>query len=212
MAGARKVYGRWMGWVSECECFQSYIDFELRHYNIEGAREVYRQFVQSHPFPSAWIRYITFEREYGNVFLTRKCYEEALDSLGDEYDKTDLFLSLADFETECHEIEPARFIFKLVLEGNPEHRVVEIMKKNARFEEQYGDRDKKDDAIYRMRRVQYEKLIEYHPFDYDNWIEYISLEENGNNRQQIEDLYVRSIANVPAYQEKQKWKLYIQLW
>ncbi|KZV39018.1 crooked neck-like protein 1 [Dorcoceras hygrometricum] len=50
------------------------------------------------------------------------------------------------------------------------------------------------------------------PLNYDAWFDYIWLEESVGDKNRIEDVYERAIANIPPAQEKRYWQRYIYLW
>ncbi|KAJ4835122.1 hypothetical protein Tsubulata_020181 [Turnera subulata] len=59
VAGARRVFERWMSWRPEEQAWLSYIEFELRYDEVARARGVYERFMECHP------QFVTLEKEKG---------------------------------------------------------------------------------------------------------------------------------------------------
>ncbi|GJW85532.1 crooked neck-like protein 1 [Tanacetum coccineum] len=78
--------------------------------------------------------------------------------------------------------------------------------------EHYVDRDETEDTIVSEKRFKYEEQVKNNPLDYDSWFDYIKLEESVGNKQMIQEVYERAIANVPPAEEKRYWQRYIYLW
>ncbi|GFP82521.1 crooked neck-like protein 1 [Phtheirospermum japonicum] len=211
LAGARRIFERWMNWMPDQQGWLSYIKFELRYNEVERARSIFERFVDSHPNVSAWIRFAKFEMKNGEIARARDCFERAVAKLGDEYDE-ELFVAFAVFEEKCKETERARCIYKYALDRIPKGRADAIYEKFVAFEKQCGDREGIEDAIVGRMRFQYEDEVRKNPLNYDAWFDYIRLEENVGDRQRIEDVYERAIANIPPAQEKRYWERYIYLW
>ncbi|KAL0408074.1 UNVERIFIED_CONTAM: Crooked neck-like protein 1 [Sesamum radiatum] len=200
VAGARQIFERWMKWAPDQQGWASYIKFELRYNEVERARLIFERFVDCHTKVSAWIRFAKFEMKNGEIARARNCYERAVDKLGDDEEAEELFVAFAEFEEKCKEKERARCIYKYALDHIPKGRAEELYRKFVAFEKQYGDREGIEDAIVGKTRFQYE--------DEPNTL----LEESCGDKQRIEDVYERAIANIPPAQEKRYWKRYIYLW
>ena len=56
-----------------------------------------------------------------------------------------------------------------------------------------------EDMVLQQRRNYLEEQIQQNPLNYDNWFDYIQLEEQANeiNIGDIRDVYERAIANQP---------------
>ncbi|KAL2544299.1 crooked neck protein [Forsythia ovata] len=212
VAGARQIFERWMSWQPDQQGWLSYIKYELRYNEVERAREIFERFVDCHPKVGAWIRYAKFEMKNGEIARARSCYERAVEKLGDDEEAEELFVAFAEFEEKCKETERARCIYKYALDHIPKGRAEELYKKFVAFEKQYGDREGIEDAIVGKRRFQYEDEVRKNPLNYDAWFDYIRLEETAGNKERIEDVYERAIANIPPAQEKRYWQRYIYLW
>lgn len=57
---------------------------ELRYQEVERARSIYERYVQCLPTVKAWVRYAKFEMQNGEIGLARKCYERAVEELGED--------------------------------------------------------------------------------------------------------------------------------
>ncbi len=57
---------------------------ELRYNEVERARRIYERYVLCIPSVKAWVRYAKFEMQNGEVGLARKCYERAVEELGED--------------------------------------------------------------------------------------------------------------------------------
>ncbi|KAL6530874.1 Crooked neck-like protein 1 [Orobanche gracilis] len=212
VAGARQIFERWMRWMPDQQGWISYIKFELRYNEIERARSMFERFVDCYPKVSAWIRFAKFEMKNGEIARARNCYERAVEKLGDDDEAEELFVAFAEFEEKCKEMERARCVYKYALDHIPKGRAGELYKKFVAFEKQYGDREGIEDAIVGKRGFQYEDEVRKNPLNYDVWFDYIRLEESCGDKQRIEDVYERAIANIPPAQEKRFWQRYIYLW
>ncbi|KAH9625513.1 hypothetical protein KSS87_012114 [Heliosperma pusillum] len=212
VAGARQVFERWMQWQPDEQPWLSFIKFELRYNEVDRARGIYERFVLSHVKVGPWIRFAKFEMKNGDIARARSCYERAVDILTDDGDVDQLFMAFAEFEEKCKEIERASCIYKFALVHIPKGRAEMVYKKFVAFEKQYGDKEGIDDAIVGKGRFQYEAEAKKNPLNYDNWFEYIRLEESVGIKERVREVYERAIANVPPAEEKRYWQRYIYLW
>ncbi|KAL0291527.1 UNVERIFIED_CONTAM: Pre-splicing factor CLF1, partial [Sesamum radiatum] len=181
-----------------------YADFEMKNKFVNHARNVWDRATQLLPrVDQLWYKYIHMEEMLGNVAGARQIFERwmkwapdqqgwlsyikfelrAVDKLGDDEEAEELFVAFAEFEEKCKETERARCIYKEGIE----------------------------DAIVGKRRFQYEDEVRKNPLNYDAWFDYIRLEESCGDKQRIEDVYERAIANIPPAQEKRYWQRYIYL-
>ncbi|KAG7605086.1 HAT (Half-A-TPR) repeat [Arabidopsis thaliana x Arabidopsis arenosa] len=213
VTGARQIFERWMNWSPDQKAWLCFIKFELRYNEIERARSIYERFVLCHPKVSAFIRYAKFEmKRGGQVKLAREVYERAVDKLANDEEAEILFVSFAEFEERCKEVERARFIYKFALDHIRKGRAEELYKKFVAFEKQYGDKEGIEDAIVGKKRFEYEDEVSKNPLNYDSWFDYVRLEESVGKKDRIREIYERAIANVPPAQEKRFWQRYIYLW
>jgi crooked neck len=212
IGGARQIFERWMDWEPDHNAWYSYVKMELRHKNVDRARNVLERFVVCHNEVASYLRLAKFEEKYGNPALARKAYERAVSELGAEGEDPTLFVAFANFEIRCKEYERARAIFKYALDHVPKSKAEDLYKMYTGFEKQHGDRSGVEDVILSKKRFQYEEEIKSNPLNYDLWFDYIRLEESGNDKTKIREVYERAIANVPPIQEKRYWKRYIYLW
>lgn len=60
------------------------LQMELRYQEVERARGIYERYVQVLPTVKAWVRYAKFEMQNGEIGLARKCYERAVEELGED--------------------------------------------------------------------------------------------------------------------------------
>ncbi|KAL0396714.1 UNVERIFIED_CONTAM: Pre-splicing factor clf1 [Sesamum calycinum] len=192
------------------QLWYKYIHMEEMLGNVAGARQIFERWMKWAPDQQGWLSYIKFELRYNEHVLG--IVERAVDKLGDDEEAEELFVAFAEFEEKCKETERARCIYKYALDHIPKGRAEELYKKFVAFEKQYGDREGIEDAIVGKRRFQYEDEVRKNPLNYDAWFDYIRLEESCGDKQRIEDVYERAIANIPPAQEKRYWQRYIYLW
>ncbi|GLT67902.1 hypothetical protein SLA2020_401760 [Shorea laevis] len=83
---ARQIFGRWMSWIPAQQGWLSYIKFELRNNEMDGASAISERFVQCDPKVGAWIKYTKFEMKNGEIARARNVYERAVEKLADEED------------------------------------------------------------------------------------------------------------------------------
>ena len=60
--------------------------------------------------------------------------------------------------------------------------------------------------------VQYEELVAQQPNNYDNWFDYLKLEEAVSTADRVRSLYERAVENLPPSNQKLHWQRYIYLW
>lgn len=118
---ARLLFDRWMEWEPEEQAWLSFIKFEQRCGEVVRARGVFERLLLCHPSAANYLRYAKWE-DKGNSqkALARRIYERALDELSQEDVTGELYLSFAQFEEKCGEIDRARTIYFFGLEMLPE--------------------------------------------------------------------------------------------
>lgn len=57
---------------------------ELRYKEVERARNIFERYVRCLPTVKAWVRFAKFEMQNGEVARARRCYERAVEELGDD--------------------------------------------------------------------------------------------------------------------------------
>ena len=60
------------------------LQMELRYNEVDKARNIYERYVRCLPTVKAWARYAKFEMQNGQVGLARRCYERAIEQLGED--------------------------------------------------------------------------------------------------------------------------------
>lgn len=215
--GARQIFERWIEWEPPEQAWQTYINFELRYKEIDRARSVYQRFLHVHGTNvQNWIKYAKFEERNGYIGNARAAYEKAMEYFGEEDINETVLVAFALFEERQKEHERARAIFKYGLDNLPSTRTEEIFKHYTQHEKKFGERVGIEDVIISKRKTQYEKMVEDNGYNYDAWFDYLRLLENEEtDREEVEDVYERAIANVPPhphFQEKRYWRRYIYLW
>ncbi|XP_052573864.1 crooked neck-like protein 1 [Peromyscus californicus insignis] len=212
VAGARQVFERWMEWRPEEQAWHSYINFELRHKEVERARTLYERFVLVHPAVKNWVKYARFEEKHAYFAHARKVYERAVEFFGEEQMDAHLYAAFAKFEENRKELERVRVIYRYALDRISKQGAQELLKNYTIFEKKFGDRRAAEDLIVSKRRCQYEEEVKADPYNYDAWFDYLRLEESEAEADTVREVYERAIANVPPIQEKRHWKRYIYLW
>ncbi|KAG8382147.1 hypothetical protein BUALT_Bualt05G0046400 [Buddleja alternifolia] len=209
---ARNVWNRAVELLPRVDyLWYKYIHMEEMLGNLAGARQIFERWMRWMPDQEGWLSYIKFELRYNEIERARVIFER-VEKLGDEEEAEELFVAFAEFEEKCKETERARCIYKYALDHIPKGRAEELYMKFVSFEKQYGDREGIEDAIVANRRFQYEDEVKKNPQNYDVWFDYIRVVESCGNKESIEDVYERAIANVPPAQEKRYWQRYIYLW
>eukprot|EP00884_Botryococcus_braunii_P014025 jgi/Botrbrau1/22623/Bobra.176_1s0051.1 len=212
VAGARQVFERWMSFEPDHHGWMSYVKLELRYNEVDRARSIYERYVRCLPTVKAWVRYAKFEMKHGEVELARQCYERAVEELGEDGQTEELYLKFAEFEELCKEADRARAIYRYALDHIPRAQASAVYERFVQFEKRHGDRTGIEDVIDSERRFQYEADVKANPMNYDNWFEYIRLEESAGDPEKIREVYERAVANVPPAAEKRYWQRYIYLW
>uniref|UniRef100_A0A7S0RPR7 Pre-mRNA-splicing factor Syf1/CRNKL1-like C-terminal HAT-repeats domain-containing protein n=1 Tax=Pyramimonas obovata TaxID=1411642 RepID=A0A7S0RPR7_9CHLO len=212
VAGARAVFERWMQWEPDHNGWKAYVRMELRYDEVERARAIFEKYMECHPTVKAWVHYAKFEARAGNRGLARRCYERAVEELGEDGQTEELFIKFAEFEEHSKETERARTIFKYALDHIPKSQATELYRRFVTFEKQHGDREGIEDVIVSKRRFQYEEEVKRNPLSYDSWFDYARLEETHGDHDKVREVYERAIANMPPATEKRYWQRYIYLW
>lgn len=228
---AREVFERWMRWEPEEAIWHSYIKFETRYRQWDNCRKIFARLLAVHPSVSNWIKWAEFEDARGCVESARAVFERALDVLADSPSlEPRLFISFARFEVRLREFERARAIFKLGMEQFPPHLAPALQHSYVQFEREWGDSGGiTQSVVLQKRRLHYSSIAESEPYNYDNWFDWIRLEEEAllvdysssqeqndssglNNYNDIREVFERAIAQVPVVEEKRHWGRYIYLW
>jgi len=210
--GVRQVFDRWVQWEPDHNAWMAYVRMELRYSEVERARAVFEKYLTVHPVVKTWVRYAKFEWSAGNRPGARRVYERAVEELGEDGETEALFIKCAEFEEMCHEMDRARMIYKYALDHIPKAQATRLYKRFVTFEKQHGDRDGIEDVIVAKRRFQYEEEVQKNPLNYDNWFDFVRLEEAHGETDKVRDVYERAIANVPPATEKRYWQRYVYLW
>uniref|UniRef100_A0A914WDT6 Crooked neck-like protein 1 n=2 Tax=Plectus sambesii TaxID=2011161 RepID=A0A914WDT6_9BILA len=212
--GARQVFERWMEWEPPEQAWQTYINFEVRYKEIDRARNVWQRFLHVHGHdPKNWLRYARFEERNGAPSNARAVYERGLDYFGEENMDERLLIAFAQFEERQKEHERARVVYRYALDNLPKERTVDVFKFYTIHEKKYGERAGIETVIVSKRRHQYEQQIAENSYNYDAWFDYLRLLQNeSQERDEIEDCFERAIANIPPEPEKRLWRRYIYLW
>ena len=121
-------------------------------------------------------------------------------------------MQFINFEKRNREHERVRILYKFSLEHIPKERAKHIYDSYIQFEKEHGSKDAIENVILNKRRHFYEQEIAKNPLDYDNWFDYVRLEESVNEIGRAREVYERAIANVPPIEEKVHWKRYLFLW
>jgi crooked neck len=213
--GVRKIFDRWLSFKPGYPVWEAFVQFEVRHKQLDSARNIYNRMRVAHTTPQTYIQYARFEMKLNQQALARQIFEQAFQDLDEDvrYDEG-LFNAFAEFETFCGEYARAREVYKFALD-HLSHDVAERMYvKFSSFEKRYGSIEDIDSVVLSKRRLQYEDDVKANPLNYDVWFDYLRLEES-KGRENVDttrELYERAIANVPPTETKPFWKRYIYLW
>lgn len=231
LEAAREIFERWMRWEPEEAIWLSYIKFEARYRQWDNCRRIYARLLAVHPSVNNWIKWAEFEDSRGGVEEARAIYERALDVLSVDASsllEPRLFISFARFEVKQREFDRARAIFKLGMEQFPPHLAPALQHSYVQFEREWGDSvGVTQSVVLQKRRLHYSALAESEPYNYDNWFDWIRLEEealladytseaaavsSSNDFTGIREVFERAIAQVPVVEEKRHWRRYVYTW
>ncbi|MEW5300039.1 MAG: hypothetical protein WDW36_002999 [Sanguina aurantia] len=212
MAGARQVFERWMRFEPDHAGWMAYVKFELRYAEVGRSRDIFERYCQVLPSVKSWVRYAKFEMKDGETSLARTVYERAVEELGEDAQTEEFFIKFAEFEEKVKELERARAIYKYALDHIPKGQAVALYARFVSFEKQHGDREGIEEVVVSKRRFQYEEEVQRAPLNYDNWFDYIKLEESAGDVERTREVYERAVANLPPGPEKRYWQRYIYLW
>ncbi|MEW5311125.1 MAG: hypothetical protein WDW38_002865 [Sanguina aurantia] len=181
MAGARQVFERWMRFEPDHAGWMAYVKFELRYAEVGRSRDIFERYCQVLPSVKSWVRYAKFEMKDGETSLARTVYERAVEELGEDAQTEEFFIKFAEFEEKVKELERARAIYKYALDHIPKGQAVALYARFVSFEKQHGDREGIEEVVVSKRRFQYEEEVQRAPLNYDNWFDYIKLEESAGD-------------------------------
>ncbi|CAI9096662.1 OLC1v1032860C1 [Oldenlandia corymbosa var. corymbosa] len=193
--GARLIFEDWvtrepgkqLGWLS-------YVNFVLRHHQVDRARLIFQRFVECcHPYDAlgVWSRFAKFEMRYREIDRARNCFQKALEKwmAGNNQEAGEqLFVAYAEFEEEkCKEVEKTRHVYKFSLDHILRRGGIDekLCSNFLAFEKRYdgGDRVGVEVAILWKKRFEYEDEVRKNPLNYDAWIRYATMERSsGVNR------------------------------
>ncbi len=57
---------------------------EMRYKEVDRARNIFERYVRCIPTVKAYVRYAKFEMRNGDVVRSRRCYERAVEELGED--------------------------------------------------------------------------------------------------------------------------------
>ena len=57
---------------------------EMRYKEVERARNIFERYVRCIPTVKSYVRYAKFEMRNGDVVRSRRCYERAVEELGED--------------------------------------------------------------------------------------------------------------------------------
>lgn len=206
-ANARAIFNRWMEWEPGKEAWQAFINFEQRTGDNDKARAAWERFLACHPSQHAYLKLARWEFKNGQKALARRVYERALEELRDDEKTETLYLSFAQFEEMCGELERARVVLKFGLDlyasssssssssssgssalasssssSSSPAAYAALYQAHVTFEKKHGDRKAIDSVVLTKRRQQYEDSLRAQPLNYDAWFDYLRLEENSEEQ------------------------------
>lgn len=230
LEAAREIFERWMRWEPEEAIWMSFIKFETRYKQWDRVRQLYARMLRIHSASANWIRWAEFEESQPKgAEAARAIYERALDVLDSSALEPRLFISFARFEVRQGEIDRARAIFQLGMQQFPPHLSPALHHSYVQFEREWGDSEAViQNVVLDKRKMHYSQLAEAEPFNYDNWFDWIRLEEEAlgvdysltgsidADFSALREVFERAIANTPptadAPEDKRHWRRYIYLW
>lgn len=83
------------------------LQMELRYKEVERARNIFERYVRCIPTVKSWVRYAKFEMKEGEVAKARRCYERAVEELGEDAQTVRCCLCVADVSPFCRPHRPA---------------------------------------------------------------------------------------------------------
>jgi len=214
----RQVFERFMRWEPDDNGWAAYIKFEMRQGEIGRARGLYERYMACHPTSRAYLKYAHWEEKQQQRVFTRRVYERSLEEIHPSERTEKLLINFARFEERCHEYDRARTIYKYAIdqlgqgELGQDAASDELKQEFASFEKRHGSRKDIESAIVQKRREQYELLVTNDTYNYDNWFDFVRLEETEGSVETTREVYERAISNVPLVAEKKYWSRYVYLW
>lgn len=115
-------------------------------------------------------------------------------------------------KSKLRKLKEQGHFFKHGIANIPKEKCKKLYESYLEFEKQFGTKNEIEMAILTKRRLYYEGEVNSNPQSYDDWIDYIRLEESAHDLPKIREVYERAIAQIPPIKEKKYWRRYIYIW
>ena len=210
---ARQIFQRWLAWEPPAKAFLVFVDFECRMRDFNGARSVFERLLLIHPFPESYLRYCDFEIKMGEPARARNVFERCLDYFGEKNVDEMFILRFAAFEESEGEIERGRAIYKIGIDNMPESSAHDLYPSYLQFEKRYGGNTEIENAIIEQKKIQYQKILDENPNDYDSWFELSQLLIESGKYDEARELFRNCFIHKPNLEaeEKSEWSRFVQI-
>ena len=208
----RAIFEDWMTWIPTENAWNAFLKFEERMGDNERCRSILEKYIDAFPAVNSYIKAAKFEESHRERDHARLYYERALAELGHKAFDENFFIQFTKYELRQKEFERAKILFKYALDNLSKEKSQKLYNQFLEFEKQHGTREEMEEAVLTKRRHYLEQEVTKEPFNYDNWFDYVRLEEQNGSIERAREIYERAIVNVPPVNDKKFWKRYIYLW
>jgi crooked neck len=176
-----------------------YIEFEMRHKNVNSARNLFDRVVTSLPrINQFWYRFIHMEDMLGNYAGVRQIYERWMQWLPDD----NAWIAYIKFEQRNGETTRVRDIYRRWVIA---HTTVVPFLRWAKFEETIGD----NESARKVYEAAMETLQE-DAYDQELFIQFANFEERCKEYERARVIYKFALDHLPKQMAREVYKVFIQ--
>ncbi|VEU23343.1 DEKNAAC104676 [Brettanomyces naardenensis] len=209
----RSIFENWLQWKPGPEVWKHFVEFEERYKELDNCRAIFEKFVLVYPLPDTWILWADFEKIHGDEINVKNVYSLGVNALVDSRRLTAEFLnSWIQWESSKGRSVDVRRLYSFGLKALTGEEITKLQDSYAKFEKKYGDSGSIEESVLNKRKVKYESTLSKNPRDYESWWLYLDLICDPIFRlsaTEIEEKYEQAVSNVPAFNDKQDWTVYI---
>ncbi|KAI8868680.1 crooked neck-like protein [Ramicandelaber brevisporus] len=223
--GVRSIFERWIRTMQSqvpMAGWDAYIDFEQHYGNIESVRSLFDRLTMLKPdYEQCWINWANYEmsRVGGGIDESRRVFERAIHTLGDERVSGHLYIAFAKLEIKEKETDRARAIYEHAVDTlakqSKQSDLESVREQYAQFKQQFGRVAEIEEQVLGRRRDYYTKTLKDQPANYDTWMDYARLEESAKevDFDRVRNVYSEAVKHMPSSSVKDSsWRKYIFLW
>lgn len=213
--GTRSLFKRWCTWQPSLRVWESFVKFEIRLKEFDNARKIFEQVVVHFPTSMAWLKWISFEKSYGDDSTVRSVFTLSVDSLmslGVEQLDEKILIEWCNWESNQKEWDRVRALYQFGLSKLPRKQCIALEESYTEFVKQFGDKQGKEEAVLRKRKLQYEDTLDSEPENHSLWWDYLNLVIGYRMEQDLVPIFEKAVSRIPSSLDKDSWHPFIFLW